>query len=96
MDPLEGQIRQAMVFDILELALYDRGGPARRARRVPGARGDDSVVKLRPIEPGVRVKGKLRKTTGFGIEVDAMPGGFVCSGSLKSWVREERRLGSRG
>ena len=81
MDPLEGQIRQVVFFDTPELALYDVGLVA-RARRVQG-RGDDSVVKLRPIEPA-QVKGKLRKTTGFGIEVDAMPGGFVCSGSLKS------------
>ena len=81
MDPLEGQIRQVVFFDTPELALYDVGLVV-RARRVQG-RGDDSVVKLRPIEPA-HVKGKLRKTTGFGIEVDAMPGGFVCSGSLKS------------
>ncbi len=81
MDPLEGQIRQVVFFDTPELALYDVGLVA-RARRVQG-RGDDSVVKLRPIEPA-HVKGKLRKATGFGIEVDAMPGGFVCSGSLKS------------
>ena len=81
MDPLEGQIRQVVFFDTPELALYDVGLVV-RARRVQG-RGDDSVVKLRPIEPA-QVKGKLRKTTGFGIEVDAMPGGFVCSGSLKS------------
>lgn len=81
MDPLEGQIRQVVFFDTPELALYDVGLVA-RARRVQG-RGDDSVVKLRPIDPS-HVKGKLRKTTGFGIEVDAMPGGFVCSGSLKS------------
>ena len=80
MDPLEGQIRQVVFFDTPELALYDVGLVV-RARRVQG-RGDDSVVKLRPIEPA-HVKCKLRKTTGFGIEVDAMPGGFVCSASFK-------------
>ena len=47
MDPLEGQIRQVVFFDTPELALYDVGLVA-RARRVQG-RGDDSVVKLRPM-----------------------------------------------
>jgi hypothetical protein len=40
------------------------------------------MVKLRPVVPG-QVAAKLRKLPGFGIEVDAMPGGFVCSGRLK-------------
>ena len=26
----------------------------------------------------------LRKNPDFGVEVDAMPGGFVCSGSMKA------------
>jgi hypothetical protein len=29
---------------------------------------------------------KLRKSPAFGVEVDAMPGGFVCSGSMKGVV----------
>jgi hypothetical protein len=81
MDPLEGQIRQVVFFDTPDLKLDDVGLVV-RARRVQG-KGDDSVVKLRPIDPSA-VRGKLRKTPGFGIEVDAMPGGFVCSGSLKN------------
>jgi hypothetical protein len=40
------------------------------------------VVKLRPVVPH-ELPPSLRATDGFGIEVDAMPGGFVCSGSLK-------------
>jgi len=53
-----------------------------RARRVKGKPGD-SVVKLRPIVPS-DIPAKVRKSSGFGIEVDAMPGGFVCSGSMKA------------
>jgi hypothetical protein len=85
MDPLNAQIRQVYFFDTPELALSDAGLVV-RARRVQG-RGDDSVVKLRPVVPD-EVPAKWRKLEEFGIEVDAMPGGFVCSASLK------RQLGS--
>ena len=54
-----------------------------RARRIQG-KGDDSVVKLRPVVPDF-LPGKLRKSPNFGVEVDAMPGGFVCSASLKAY-----------
>jgi hypothetical protein len=40
------------------------------------------VVKLRPVVPD-KVSKSLRKDPSFGVEVDAMPGGFVCSASLK-------------
>jgi hypothetical protein len=43
-------------------------------------------VKLRPVVPAELPKG-LRKSPSFGVEVDAMPGGFVCSGSLKGAPR---------
>jgi hypothetical protein len=46
-------------------------------------KGDDSVVKLRPVVPD-ELPAKLRKSPAFGVEVDAMPGGYVCSGSLKN------------
>src|SRR5947199_1399045 len=49
MDPLECEIRQVFFFDTPDLALYDAGVVA-RARRVQ-KKGDDSVVKLRPIVP---------------------------------------------
>ena len=58
-----------------------------RARRVQG-KGDDSVVKLRPVVPS-DLSPELRKNPRFGVEVDAMPGGFVCSGSLKGVVDPE-------
>jgi hypothetical protein len=80
MDPLEAQIRQVFFFDTPDLAL-DKAGIVVRARRVQG-RGDDTVVKLRPVVPH-ELPSSLRSSPGFGVEVDAMPGGFVCSGSLK-------------
>ena len=44
------------------------------------------MVKLRPVVPS-ELPLKLRKLEGFGVEVDAMPGGFVCSGRLKAALR---------
>jgi hypothetical protein len=81
MDPLEAQIRQVFFFDTPDLAL-SRGGVVVRARRVQGKR-DDSVVKLRPVVPAELPK-SLRAAAGFGVEVDVMPGGFVCSASFKN------------
>lgn len=81
MDPLAAQIRQVFFFDTPDLAL-DRKGIVVRARRVQG-RGDDSVVKLRPVVPD-ELPGRLRRSPSMVVEVDAMPGGWVCSGSLKS------------
>ena len=39
-------------------------------------------MKLRPVVPG-DLPGKLRASPSFGVEVDAMPGGYVCSASMK-------------
>jgi hypothetical protein len=80
LDPLEAQIRQVFFFDTPELALNDAGVVV-RARRVQ-KKGDDSVVKLRPVVPS-ELPDRVRESRGFGVEVDAMPGGFVCSGSMK-------------
>jgi hypothetical protein len=80
MDPLEGELRQVYFFDTPELALFEAGVVA-RARRVQ-KKGDDSVVKLRPVEPNDLAE-SLRKSPNLVVEVDAMPGGFVCSASLK-------------
>ena len=52
-----------------------------RARRVQ-KKGDDSVVKLRPVVPD-ELPAQLRESPNLVVEVDAMPGGFVCSASLK-------------
>ena len=81
MDPLDAQIRQVFFFDTPDLAL-DRQGVVVRARRVQAV-GDDSVVKLRPVVPD-ELSPELRASPNFGVEVDAMPGGFVCSASFKA------------
>jgi hypothetical protein len=79
-DPLDAQIRQVYFFDTPELTLNKKGVVV-RARRVQG-KGDDTVVKLRPVVPN-ELPADLRRSPNFGVEVDAMPGGFVCSGSMK-------------
>jgi hypothetical protein len=79
-DPLDAQIRQVYFFDTPDLAL-NKGGIVVRARRVQ-QKGDDSVVKLRPVVPE-ELSRELRRSPNFGVEVDAMPGGYVCSGSMK-------------
>src|SRR6185503_15405631 len=79
-DPLDAEIRQVFFFDTPDLALYEAGVVA-RARRVQ-RKGDDSVVKLRPVVPSELPKG-VRQSPNMVVEVDAMPGGFVCSASLK-------------
>jgi len=81
LDPLEGQLRQVWFFDTPELAL-ERAGVVVRARRTQG-RGDDSVVKLRPVVPS-ELPDELRASPSFKTEVDVLPGGFVCSGSLRA------------
>jgi hypothetical protein len=78
-DPLDAQIRQVYFFDTPDLALNGVGVVV-RARRVQG-RGDDSVVKLRPVTPA-DVQSE-RSSDDLVVEVDAMPGGFVCSASMK-------------
>ena len=81
MDPLDSQLRQVYFFDTPELSLFERGVVV-RARRVQ-KRGDDSVVKLRPVDPS-ELPSSLRKSPNLVVEVDAMPRAFVCSASLKS------------
>jgi hypothetical protein len=80
LDPVEAQPRQAYFFDTPNLDLF-KAGVVVRARRIQGGRGD-TVVKLRPVEPD-QVDPELRRSASFKIELDAMPGGFVCSASFK-------------
>jgi hypothetical protein len=80
MDPLDGEIRQVFFFDTPELRLFEEGVVV-RSRRVQ-RKGDDSVVKLRPVVPD-ELSAEVRESPNAGIEVDAMPGGFVCSASMK-------------
>jgi hypothetical protein len=79
-DPLEAHIRQVFFFDTPELTL-DTAGVVVRARRIQRGK-DDSVVKLRPVVPQ-ELPDDVRRSKGFKVEVDAMPGGFVCSGSFR-------------
>ena len=79
-DPLEAQIRQVYFFDTPELTL-NKHGVVVRARRVQ-RKEHDTVVKLRPVVPS-ELPVELRSSPNFGVEVDAMPGGYVCSGSMK-------------
>jgi hypothetical protein len=81
LDPLEAQIRQVFFFDTPDLALYASGVVA-RARRIQGRSGD-TVVKLRPVEPD-QLPDELRQSPSVNVEVDAMPGGYVCSATLKA------------
>jgi len=80
LDPLEAQIRQVFFFDTPQLTL-NAAGVVARARRIQGRAGD-TVVKLRPVEPD-SLPAELRDSPNLGVEVDAMPGGYICSASLK-------------
>jgi hypothetical protein len=87
LDPLDAYIRQVFFFDTPDLAL-DRAGIVVRARRSQD-RPDDSVVKLRPVVPE-KLPHSVRANKWFGVEVDAMPGGLVCSGSWKGELKAGR------
>lgn len=94
LDPLEAQMRQVVFFDTPKLTLYTNGVVV-RSRRIQGGAGD-TVVKLRPLPKGVRL-GKGQRPKGLTVEVDAMPGGYVCSGSIKgSTTAGEVRKVARG
>jgi hypothetical protein len=84
LDPLTAQIRQVYFFDTPDLAL-DKRGVVVRARRMQ-VKGEDSVVKLRPVVPS-ELPADLRRSPDFRVEVDALPGGYVCSGTLKGTPR---------
>ena len=80
LDPLEAQIRQVFFLDTPSLEL-NKAGVVVRARRVQG-RAADTVVKLRPVVPE-SLPEEARRSGSLGVEVDAMPGGWVCSASMK-------------
>ncbi len=73
-------MRQVFFFDTPDLAL-NRAGVVVRARRRQGEEAD-TVIKLRPVVPA-ELPEELRRSKTFNVEVDAMPGGFVCSASFK-------------
>lgn len=80
LDPVEAQPRQAYFFDTPDLAL-NRAGVVVRARRTQGGTAD-TVIKLRPVDPS-GIDPEIRRSAAFKVEVDVMPGGFVCSASFK-------------
>ena len=80
LDPVEAQPRQAYFFDTPDLAL-NKAGVVVRARRIQGGKAD-TVVKLRPVDPAT-IDAELLRSPAFKVEVDVMPGGFVCSASYK-------------
>jgi len=80
MDPLDAIIRQVYFFDTPRLDL-DSAGVVVRARRTQG-KPDDSVVKLRPVVPS-ELPARVRNSKSANVELDALPGGHVCSASYK-------------
>ena len=79
-DPVESQPRQVYFFDTPDLAL-NRAGLVVRARRVQGGKGD-TVIKMRPVVPA-ELSPYMRADASFNVEVDVLPGGYVCSASFK-------------
>src|SRR4029450_6064556 len=96
LDPLQAQIRQVFFFDTPDLDL-DKHGVVVRARRSQ-KKGDDYVMKLRPVVPS-ELSEDVRRSPSFGVELDASPTGFVCSGSMKGVPKtgavREATLGGR-
>jgi len=80
LDPVEAEARQVFFFDTPKFDL-DKAGLVVRARRIQGG-GGDTVVKRRPVDPAT-IEDELRRSASFKTEIDGVPGGFVCSGSLK-------------
>jgi hypothetical protein len=73
--------RQVYYLDTKDLTL-ERHGVVVRVRST-GRAPDDSVIKLRPVSPG-SIPAALRRSKRFVVEIDGMPGGYVCSGALKA------------
>jgi hypothetical protein len=77
-------------FDTPDLAL-NRAGLIVRARRIQGGRAD-TVIKLRPVDPAT-VDAEMKRSESFKLELDVMPGGFVCSASCKGVATGREVLG---
>jgi hypothetical protein len=87
MDPIDSQVRLVHFFDTPDLDL-NQAGIVVRARRVQG-REDDTVIKLRPVVPS-DLPEDVRRSAAMFVEVDAMPGGYVCSASMKGRLPDDR------
>ncbi|WP_223198854.1 hypothetical protein [Solihabitans fulvus] len=79
-DLARARLRRVYFLDTEDLALH-RHGVVARVRSID-RKPDDSVIKLRPVVPA-DLPPALRRARGFVVEVDGMPGGYVCSGALK-------------
>jgi hypothetical protein len=73
--------RRVYFLDTPDLVL-DRYGVVVRVRSIE-REPDDSVIKLRPVVPRELPHG-LRHSKRFVVEIDGMPGNYVCSGALKA------------
>ena len=84
LDPLDAQIRQVFFFDTPDLALNRaRRGRARAPRPRQGRRRSSSCGRsCRTSSPPA-----CGDRANFVVEVDAIPGGFVCSGAMKRTAR---------
>lgn len=80
-DVLDAAIRQVYFFDTPDLQC-NGAGVAVRARRLQG-RGDDSMIKLRPVVPD-DLPPELRRSRDLVVEIDVLPQAFVCSASLQN------------
>jgi len=85
-DPIDAHVRMVCFYDTRDLTL-NQAGIVVRARRVQG-RADDSVIKLRPVVPE-EIPDELRRSPSMVVELDAMPGGYVCSASMKARIGED-------
>ena len=93
LDPIEAEPRQVFFFDTPDLDL-NKAGLVVRARRIQGG-GGDTVVKLRPVDPA-KIDKQQRRSDSFKVELDALPGGFVCSASFKGRCTAEEVLEAVG
>jgi hypothetical protein len=80
-DFARGSAHRVYYLDTEDRALH-RHGVVVRVRSAK-RRADDSVIKLRPVNPG-GIPAALRQSKRFVVEVDGMPGSYVFSGALKA------------
>ena len=79
-DMIDTEPRITYFFDTADLAL-NKAGIIVRARRRSGGKAD-TAIKLRPVDPS-RLDPALREDPDFKVELDVMPGGYVCSATAK-------------
>jgi hypothetical protein len=89
LDPVEAEPRQVIFFDTPNFDL-DKAGVVVRARRIQGGTAD-TVIKLRPVDPSA-VDDELRRSASWKTEIDFVPGGYVCSGSVKGKCKGQEVL----